>query len=440
MKNITTIKKTALASKTAFASKVALATILLGFLFVGWGANSLQAQERKTGWFVGLSPYAMDLNLEKTTRQTTRQTTRRTTEVSRIVEAIIYDATVPNFASDDNHTDKFYTSRGVPIEASLLIAIAAGENAIQLCREGAVPVITIGDVGSGGHILTPDTITLHTYNETTEDITDGLSQLLANTPPATIDTGSTSDQAAAALRCKDFFEADLPTNSTTSILHTTSSTSTSDVESSKTQSLQGTGIEFGYNFEKYSLSFNQLQWSGGDDKLQAQMLLFRYFLPYALSVGGGFASAKLDTEFGSDSGTAPVFHFGYDYPITKNFQISLSYAWLGVNLAVQDTQSVTTTPTTPPVITNTKTTPSSIQKRAIIGLLRHGGVTENDYIATRYSHNLYDTRIVVTATIPTEVTTVTEVTEATVQETTTTIQSTEIKNLSTIRISFRYSF
>ena len=43
----------------------------------------------------------------------------------------------------------------------------------------------------------------------------------------------------------------------------------------------------------------------------------------------------------------------------------------------------------------------------------------------------YDTRIVVTATIPTE---------ATVQETTTTIQSTEIKNLSTIKIGFRYSF
>ena len=324
---------------------------------------------------MGLSPYAMDLNLEKTTRQTTRQTTRRTTEDSRIVEAIIYDATVPNFASDDNHTNKFLHIEGVPIEVSLLIAIAAGENAIQLCREGAVPVITIGDVNSGGHILTPDTITLHTYNETTEDITDGLSQLLANTPPATIDTGSTSDQAAAAPLCQAFFEAGLPDPPTSPI-----STSTSDKEESpktqkisKTQSLQGTGIEFGYNFEKYSLSFNQLQWSGGDDKLQAQMLLFRYFLPYALSVGGGFASAKLDTEFGSDSGTAPVFHFGYDYPITKNFQISLSYAWLGVNLAVQDTQSVTTTPTTPPVITNTETTPSSIQKRAIIGLMRHGG-------------------------------------------------------------------
>ena len=151
------------------------------------------------------------------------------------------------------------------------------------------------DRGSGGSILTPDIISLFSYDETT-DLTGSLSQLLTNTPPTAIGA-STSDQAEAALRCKAFFAADL----------STSSTSTSDEESSKTQSLQGTGIEFGYDFEKYSLSFNQLQWSGGDDKLQAQMLLFHYFLPYALSMGGGFASANLDTEFGSDSGTAPPF-------------------------------------------------------------------------------------------------------------------------------------
>ena len=315
----------------------------------------------------------------------------------------------------------------------LLIAITAGEDAIQLCREGAVPVIATGDDDGAGNIATPDTISLNSYDGTTEDITDGLSQLLTNTPPTT--------SGISAADCKNFFETNPPppTPPTSTII----STSTSDKEessktqkSSKTQSLQGTGIEFGYNFEKYSLSFNQLQWSGGDDKLQAQMLLFRYFLPYALSVGGGFASAKLDTEFGSDSGTAPVFHFGYDYPITKNFQISLSYAWLGVNLAVQDTQSVTTTPA---IITTTPTTPSSIQKRAIISLVRRGGDSYNDYYATRYQNNIFDTRIVVTATIPTEVTTVTEVTEATVQETTT-IQNAEIKNLSTIKIGFRYSF
>ena len=398
MKNITTIKKTAFASKMAFASKVALATILLGFLFVGWGGASLQAQDRKTGWFVGISPYAMDLNLEKTTRHKS--------EISRTVGAIIYDATVPNFALDATHAERFGTDTGLA-GGRLAIAIAAAADAIHLCQEGAIPVITAGDVHASNP--PPDTISLISYNGTTEDITDGLSQLLTNTPPTTIGN-STSDQAAAAPLCQAFFEADL----------STSSTSTSDV-GSKTQSLQGTGIEFGYDFEKYSLSFNQLQWSGGDDKLQTQMLLFRYFLPYALSVGGGFASAKLDTEFGSDSGTAPVFHFGYDYPITKNFQISLSYAWLGVNLAVQDTQSVTSMPTT-----------SSIQKRAVIGIQRFGGTSGNDYTAIKalISGTPYDTRIVVTATIPTE---------ATVHETTT-IQSTEIKNLSTIKIVFRYSF
>ena len=402
MKNITTIKKTALASKTAFASKVAFATILLGFLFVGWGGASLQAQERKTGWFVGISPYAMDLNLKKTTRQTTR----KTTEVSGTGGAIIYDATVPNFALNTTHTERFGTDTGLA-SGFIAIAIAAAADAEYLCREGAVPDI-LPDVGFPDN---PDTITLLSYDETT-NLTDSLSQLLTNTPPTAIGN-STSDQAAAAPLCQAFFAADL----------STSSTSTSDVESSKTQSLQGTGIEFGYDFEKYSLSFNQLQWSGGDDKLQAQMLLFRYFLPYALSVGGGFASAKLDTEFGSDSGTAPVFHFGYDYPITKNFQISLSYAWLGVNLAVRDTQSA------PPI----PTTSSSIQKRAVIGIRRLDGQPDNNYHALKGTSGgtPFDTRIVVTATIPTE---------TIVQGTNTTIQSTEIKNLSTIKIGFRYSF
>ena len=383
-------------------SAILLFSLLLFSLLAG--ANSLQAQERKTGWFVGLSPYAMDLNLKKTTRQTTRQTTN----FSSTGGAIIYDATVPNFALDATHILRFSATGG----DNLAVAIAARNDAIHLCREGAVPVITAGDVHASNP--DPDIISLDSYDETT-DLTDGLSQLLENTP------ATTSDISVAD--CKNFF-AGLPDPSTSPI-----STNTSDKESpktqkiSKTQSLQGTGIEFGYDFEKYSLSFNQLQWSGGDDKLQAQMLLFRYFLPYALSVGGGFASAKLDTEFGSDSGTAPVFHFGYDYPITKNFQISLSYAWLGVNLAVQDTQSVTT-PLTP--------TTSSIQKRAVIGIYRYGGLSDNDYDASAglVSGNIVDTRIVVTATIPTE---------ATVQETTT-IQSTEIKNLSTIKIGFRYSF
>ena len=234
---------------------------------------------------MGLSPYAMDLNLKKTTRQTTRQTTN----FSSTGGAISYDATVPNFALNDTHTNRFSTDGG----DRLAVAIAAAADAEYLCREGAVPDTTGDDDGGGTH--PPDIISLFSYDETT-DLTGSLSQLLTNTPPTAIGA-STSDQAEAALRCKAFFAADL----------STSSTSTSDEESSKTQSLQGTGIEFGYDFEKYSLSFNQLQWSGGDDKLQAQMLLIRYFLAYAHHWAGVSIGAKLDTEFGSDSGTSPPF-------------------------------------------------------------------------------------------------------------------------------------
>ena len=133
---------------------------------------------------MGLSPYAMDLNLEKTTRQTTRQTTTQTTNFSRTGEAIIYDATVPNFALDDLHRNNFITSNTeIPIADRLVVANGAVADAIYLCREGAVPVVTIGDVHTSNP--PPDTISLSSYDETT-DITDSLSQLLTNTPPTAI--------------------------------------------------------------------------------------------------------------------------------------------------------------------------------------------------------------------------------------------------------------
>ena len=131
------------------------------------GANSLQAQERKTGWFVGLSPYAMDLNLKKTTRQTTNFSSTGT---------IVYDATVPNFAFNNTHTIQFGGGGG----DNLAVANAAVADAIQLCREGALPNTTV-DAG----FTDPDTIYLNIYDETT-DLTDNLSQLLTNTPTTTV--------------------------------------------------------------------------------------------------------------------------------------------------------------------------------------------------------------------------------------------------------------
>ena len=101
---------------------------------------------------------------------------------------------MPNFALNDTHTNRFSTDGG----DRLAVAIAAAADAEYLCREAAVPVITMEDqLGIG-----IDTITLFSYDETT-DLTGSLSQLLTNTPPTAIGA-STSDQAEAALRCKAF--------------------------------------------------------------------------------------------------------------------------------------------------------------------------------------------------------------------------------------------
>ena len=252
----------------------------------------------------------MDLNLEKTTRQTTR----KTTNFSSTGGTIVYDATVPNFALDATHAERFGTDTGLA-GGRLAIAIAAAADAIHLCQEGAIPVITAGDVHASNP--PPDTISLISYNGTTEDITDGLSQLLTNTPPTTIGN-STSDQAAAAPLCQAFFEADL----------STSSTSTSDV-GSKTQSLQGTGIEFGYDFEKYSLSFNQLQWSGGDDKFANPNASFPLFFTLRSFCGRGFCERQTRHRIWFGFGHSPRFSFWLRLPHHQKLPNQLELCLVG---------------------------------------------------------------------------------------------------------------
>ena len=100
---------------------------------------------------------------------------------------------MPNFALDATHAERFGTDTGLA-GGRLAIAIAAAADAIHLCQEGAIPVITAGDVHASNP--PPDTISLFNYDETT-DLTDGLSQLLTNILPTSIGA-STSDQAAAA--------------------------------------------------------------------------------------------------------------------------------------------------------------------------------------------------------------------------------------------------
>ncbi len=417
------------------------------FLFFYTNVGNLQAQEvnqaRQQGWFVGVSPFVMDVKLKKTSRITGEERTEVSELVSEDVGATSYHATVPNFASDDRHMNQFAGG-----SSALAVANTAIAAAISLCKEGKTPTTDIEPTDRRGNIgVGRDTIYLINY-ATTDNFTgdlDGLRQLLIDTTPTTIDSGATG-QAAAAPLCRAFFESALsPSDPMTNTSEDT--TKLPDKTTEETSKLKGTGISFGFNFEKYSLSFNQLQWSAGDDKLQAQVLLARYFLPYGFSVGGGLASAKLDTSFGSASGTAPALHFGYNRAITKNLQIQVGLFWLGLDLAVQDTQIINSTPTTTPTTTTTLplTTGATFQRRAIVGLVRVGGNNnENDYnaiqgFALSGNTNPYDTRIVVTATIPSKaITTTTTSTTKTVSEQH--HQTAEIKNPATISINFIWRF
>ncbi len=408
------------------------AVFFVGLLFSLVGAaNSLQAQEgeqaRQQGWFVGVSPFVMDVKLKKTSRITSEERTQVSELVTEDVGATSYHATVPNFASDDVHRARFgsndpdYFKETATVDAELL------------CENGTIREITQGDSsGIQGGVqgyYTPDIISLVSYDEAT-DLTVGLKQLLADTTPTTTDI-SASD-------CKDFFEFVLSPSDPEENILSDDTTPLPDKTSEETSNLKGTGISFGFNFEKYSLSFNQLQWSAGDDKLQAQVLLARYFLPYGFSVGGGLASAKLGTSFGSASGTAPALHFAYNYPVTKNLQIQVGLFWLGLDLAVQDTQIIT--PTTKTTTSTLPTTGATIQRRVIVGLQREGGVHENNYEAVKRDRfGGYDTRIVVTATIPSVVnaTTTTSTKKTVTREH---HQTAEIKNPASISINFIWRF
>ena len=99
--------------------------------------------------------------------------------------------------------------------------------------------------------------------------------------------------------------------------------------------LTGNGLQFGYNFEKFRVSLHSHLWSAGENKLDSQLLLLDYFLPYGLYAGGGFGTAKLDTSIGSASKTAPALHFGYQHNFTNNFSLEAGLLWFGASFSLE---------------------------------------------------------------------------------------------------------
>ena len=290
-------------SKMVCASKVALATILLGFLFVGWGGASLQAQERKTGWFVGVSPFSFIGTEIKTSRTTT-------TAVDTVAGAASfeYEAAIgSNFINSSNGL-----TNGVITDAEAQQSLIRG--AIELCKRS--------DATSGSRIV--DTVPLDPTNTG------------SNIDYPTIDTrdfyiGYFGGRLTGLQQTTEI--CDLPASDP--LPSVSDGTTTDSLSSESAISLQGAlAIQFGYNLGKYRVSLTSFSNKAGANRLTNNLLLADWFLTPGFYAGLGITSANLETEIGSASQTAPAFNLGYARKI-GNLQLEAGYLVLNSSFSIQ---------------------------------------------------------------------------------------------------------
>ena len=295
MKNITTIKKTAIQKITAKIT----ATALLFFLALFTLTTCLIAQEtgqtRKTGWFVGVSPYFLGAEIKTTTEHTTL--TERYTTGTRTLDAtsVTFNASTVNQAE------------GVSSDGGSLVYSddydATARNAVRdICEDG-----TYGGVENYG---------VRNFDATTNTGSDAI-----------------IDEDISA--CHNYFQG-LAASFSPSLTGVIVDSATLSFSTTRENTpLTGNGLQLGYNFEKFRVSLNSHLWSAGENKLDSQLLLLDYFLPYGLYAGGGFGTAKLDTSIGSASKTAPSLHFGYQHNFTNNFSLEAGLLWFGASFSLE---------------------------------------------------------------------------------------------------------
>ena len=93
-------------------------------------------------------------------------------------------------------------------------------------------------------------------------------------------------------------------------------------------------IQFGYNFEKYRVSLTSFSNKGGANRLTNNLVVADWFLAQGFYAGLGITSAKLETEIGSASQTAPAFNLGYARKI-GNLQLEAGYLLLNSSFSIQ---------------------------------------------------------------------------------------------------------
>ena len=352
MKNITTIEKTNMQKtnieKTAMEKITAkiTTTALLFFLALFTLTTCLVAQEsgqaRKTGWFVGVSPFSF----VGTEIKTSRTTTTAVDTAFGSAASFEYQAAIDSSDGVSEFLNAIRNPNRIITDAEAKQSLIRG--AIELCRQGAA---------------------------TTDRILD------ANIP---LDPDATMNTGYPNINTVDFYIGYFGgyrtgASKTTEICHLPASDTLpnamddSTTESSASESaisLQGAlAIQFGYNLGKYRVSLTSFSNKAGANRLTNNVLLADWFLTPGFYAGLGITSAKLETEIGSASQTAPAFNLGYARKI-GNLQLEAGYLVLNSSFSIQKQQTLISEPNTqtlPPGEAQTQTLGEPDNLRNIIG-------------------------------------------------------------------------
>ena len=371
------ISKLALASKMVWASKTALATILLGFLFVG-GA-SLQAQEgSENGWFVSASPLIFGAS---------KIETKTTITASGGGEVTVGDLTADVDNAPATLVDRYKT-----------VARDSCAGTLEQIDLDYLEIFYLAEDRSDATDVTLasgyDYINIR-FRLNGEDIT-----------PANIDVNDFTSPIAKSA-CKDAFDGLL--------LQDLAASGSS--ETSLGKALAGNGFQVGYRDGDYRYSLTNYSWAADSDKLDLQIAMIEYYLAKGLLLGLGTANVKLDSSAGSQSQRATAYSLSYQYPLFKNFFVEANYTLLQTNLSLQKETIITEE-----AIDRTDT--------RVIGFFAPArGVWNATYaLLSGGSFDPADRRVTVTRTQS----------RSAVQATTT--KTVEVKNPSALTIKFTYKF
>ncbi len=284
--------------------------------------GSLQAQEaaknqsRKTGWFAGSSYRLSPVELEIT--QGTREVTFTDTKVDTRTESDIEETVDVTITDPDNVRTRYE----IEVTNDAVTGLSSNDEdnirylqkvAERICREGK---------GFG------QPVTADPYPDEKWATQTGGSDVIIS--------------SGGCFKLKEVTSGNFITHSSFSTT-TNSSSSSRIINNSTGADIQGTSnkiggqnIYFGYNFEKFRVTFSDSRWNSGAAKIQSQMVFADWFLPRNLYAGFGIARSHLATSFGSDSSIKPVITFGKRRRLSQRLTVEIGFLYQQVELSVSN--------------------------------------------------------------------------------------------------------